>query len=330
MFGLAPRLLTATGGASITLPAFPTDWGVERYAGNPVIDVTNNPNETTEQYVPAPIRLPNGDIWVYVKGADSIYAWKSTDDGETFALQNSNNPVIEPGVGWDSGAAIEPAATYDPDTDTIHLYYKGRVGVDNSTMGWGHATAAGSTPTSFTKDPGNPILSAATVAATLGGPISDLAISDVVKIGSTFHFYGYVADNSRYKLIQTTGFDWDDPGSVEVIHTAANDNEVVQSPSVFRVDGWYAMLWSIGGPQPDPRWVRVAKSRNASDWDFSDTTNIISPTGTGWEEDETYTGSVLKDGIGPEPYLIGGKMLFYYSGLEDSEANSGLAYLNPS
>ena len=37
---LAARLLTsALGGGGITLPAFPTDWGITRFAGNPVIDV---------------------------------------------------------------------------------------------------------------------------------------------------------------------------------------------------------------------------------------------------------------------------------------------------
>jgi hypothetical protein len=330
---LAARLLTGQGGGSVSAPDFPTDWGVERLAGNPVIDVDNNPNETNEQYVPAPIRLPSGDIWVYVKGLDRIYAWLSTDDGETFALQNSNNAVISPGTGWESEFTVDPAATYDPATDTIHLYYKGtNDGTGASAWAWGHATADGSDPTLFTKDAGNPILTSATVSTALGGgTVTDMSLNDVVKIGSTFHFYGFTFYDGVVQLVQATGSDWDNPSGIESILSAGAD-PVVQCPSVFLVNGIYAMFYSVGGFQPDPRWIRVAHSPDGETWDFSDTTNIISPTGTDWEEDETYAGSVLKDGVGPNPVLIGGKMLLYYSGLETppADANVGLIYMEPS
>lgn len=331
---LAARLLTgAQGGGGISLPDFPTDWGVERYASNPVIDVDNNPNETTEQYVPAPIRLPNGDVWVYVKGLDRIYAWKSTDGGETFALQNSTNAVLAPGSSgaWDDEFAVDPAATYDPDTGTIHLYYKGYNG---SVWSIGHATADDSDPTSFTKDAGNPILSNSTVNAALSITATDLSINNVVKIGSTFHYYGFVEYGGTYRLIQATGADWDDPSGLEVIYSAATaGHSVVISPSVFRTaSGLYAMFYSIGGAQPDARWIRVASSPDAATWDFSDTTNIISPQGTGWEEDETYAGSFLRSGFGPTAYLNAGRIMFYYSGLETppGDANVGLIYMEPS
>jgi hypothetical protein len=334
--GLAARLLTAAnGGAGVTLPAFPTSWNIERYAGNPVIDVDNNPNETTEQYTPAPIRLPGGDIWVYVKGLDRIYAWKSTDDGETFALQNSNNAVITPGSGWESEFTVDPAAVYDPATDTIHLYYKGTNDAQgDAAWGWGHATADGDTPTSFTKDLGNPILTSATVSTALGGgAVTDMSLSDVVKIGSTFHFYGYTNEAGVYQIIQATGSTWNDPTGVESILSAAGGAEtVVQCPSVFIVDGRYGMFYSRGGALPGNRTIRVAESLDAETWDFSDTTDIISPTGTGWEEDDTYVPSILKTGVGPVPVTIDGKWLLYYSGYESppGDANVGLAYLEPS
>jgi hypothetical protein len=151
----------------IAVGGFPTDWGLTRWPGNPVIDVDNNPNETTEQYTPAPIRLPNGDIWVYVKGFDRIYAWKSTDDGETFALQNGDDAVLEPvAATWEEIYVVDPVATYDPDTDTIHLYYKGSdILAGNDNWQWGHATAPGSDPTDVTKDGGNPIYTEADAIA---------------------------------------------------------------------------------------------------------------------------------------------------------------------
>jgi hypothetical protein len=153
----------------------------------------------------------------------------------------------------------------------------------------------------------------------------------VVKIGSTFHFYGFTFYDGVVQLVQATGSDWDNPSGIESILSAGAD-PVVQCPSVFLVNGIYAMFYSVGGFQPDPRWIRVAHSPDGETWDFSDTTNIISPTGTDWEEDETYAGSVLKDGVGPNPVLIGGKMLLYYSGLETppADANVGLIYMEPS
>ena len=327
---LAARLIATSGGGGIALPAYPSAWLIERHVGNPVIDVADNPAETTEQYVPAPVILPNGDIWVYVKGASRIYAWRSTDDGETFALQNGGAPVLAPVAStWESHFVLEPTVTYDVATDTLHLYYKGRASGAN-TWAWGHVTASASDPTDFTRDPANPILTSAQAAADLGGgTVSDLALSCVVRIAGSIHFYGYLAHNSRYKLVQTTGADWDSPGDVEVIYTAANDNEVVETPSVIRVpSGDYAMWWSIGGPQPDPRWIRVASSPDALDWTF-DAIDVISPVGSGWEEDEAYSGQFLRAAAGPTPHTIDGRWLLYYSGLEDSVANSGLIYVTP-
>lgn len=333
---LARRLLIAGGGGSFLSPAaqFPTAWNITREATNPVIDVANNPSEATEQYTPAPIQLPSGDVWVYVKGGSTIYAWKSTNGGVTFALQNGGTAVLVQGAGgsWDESFVVEPAALYDEATDTIHLWYGGR-GAGANTWAWGHATAPGSTPTVFTKDAANPILTSATVSTALGGlTVSDLKISAPIIVGSVYHFYGYTAYNSRYKLIHLTGTTWNDPTGVGVILTAANDNEVVQCPSVVRMPGSgvaiYAMLWTIGGPQPDPRWIRAASSSDAIMWDFSDTTNIMSPT-SGWEVNEVYAAAIMKTPAGA-PLTVGGYWMFYYSGLGGGKASSGLARMSPA
>jgi hypothetical protein len=314
---------------------FPTDWGVSRYVGNPVIDVDNNPNETTEQYTPAPILLPNGDIWIYVKGYDRIYAWKSTDDGETFALQNANAAVLAPvAATWEEAFVVDPAATYDPDTDTIHIYYKAtddELGGDN--WQWGHATAPGSDPTDVTKDGGNPIYTEASAISALGaGSPADLSLSNVFKVGSTFHFYGYAKHAGTYKIVHATGTDWDNPTGLEVVQEVYGGHTVIQNPSVFSVAGQYGMFYAIGGTLATGRWIRVASSTDLVTWDFSDTTNIMSPIGTDWEEDSVYSLSLLTDGVGPDPVVIGGSWLLYYSGFETppGDANVGLAYLTPS
>lgn len=315
---------------------YPASWGITRYSGNP--SITNTGGEPNEMYTPASLRLSNGDIWCYVKGAARIYAWKSTDGGETFSIQNGGSQVVGPGTSgaWDDGFALEPCVIYDEANSTIHLWYKG-FNAAATVSGWGHATASDSDPTSFTKDAGNPILTQSTVQTALGGTVTDVATGSVVKIGSTFHFYGYVHVTDRYRLFHATGTTWNDPGSVTSILTASNTttHSIVETPDVFRLPGIperYVMFYAEGGPQPNARTIRAGRSEDGSTWDFSDTTDILSPT-SGWESTEVYSGHFLK--VSTTPWLLPyvdsqGRWKFYYSGLDNAgHAQSGLAYMTP-
>jgi hypothetical protein len=334
------RLLMGGGGAVTITREMPVSWGITRSVNNPLITVTGG--EPNEMYNPAPVRLSNGNVIVYVKGALRIYAWLSTDGGETFSLANGGNQVIAPGAAgqWDDGAAVEPFAFADDATELIHLYYGGRDGADNTTWGWGHATAPYATPYTFTKDAANPILTSATVKTALGGgTMGDLKINEVIKIGSTYHFYGYTLYNDFYRIIEATGSTLINPSGISAILTAADSfsgagaNSVVQSPSIIEIPGMglplYAMLYSRGGVQPAARTVRTASSPDGVTWDFSVTTDIISPIGTGWEEDETYAGRFLKESQSPWLAPYSSPYKFYYSGLEDAVAQSGLIYMEP-
>ncbi len=338
---LAQRLVTARGGGSFRLAPIPS-WSVTKYASNPIIDVDNNASETTEQYVPAPVKLPNGDIWVYVKGQLDLYAWKSTDGGETFSLQNGGNKVLSRGGAgtWDAGAVVTPAAVYDEASDTIHLYYGGAAsGV--TAWGWGHATAPGSDPTTVTKDSGNPIFSNAAAVTALGGTVNDFKICDVVVIRGSYYFYGYAQVGSRYKMVLSTGTDWDNPSGLTVIATAPDDASVIIEPTVFRVPGEgitrLGMFYTRGAlqqfPTPLSRTIRFAHSLDGETWDMSDTTDILAPVASTWESGQTYASSLLKESTPPylSPVEDGSdRLLLYYSGYDGTDANSGLAYLTPS
>lgn len=317
--------------------AIPSSYGFSRFAGNP--NITNVGLETFEMYNPAAFKATNGDIWAYAKGAARIYAWKSTDGGETFSIQNGGNQVVGPGAGgaWDNGFALEPCIVYDEANGTIHLWYKG-YNSGATVSGWGHATAADSDPLTFTKDAGNPILTQSTVQSAIGGTVTDLSIGSVALIGSTYHFYGYCHVTDRYRLIHATGTTWNDPGSVTSILTATNTttHSVVETPDVFLMTGGgsalYAMFYSEGAAQPGTRTIRAAYSRDGSTWDFSDTSDILSPT-SGWESNEVYSGHMLK--VSTTPFLLPivdnlGRWRFYYSGLDNaSHAQAGLAYMTP-
>lgn len=342
---LATRLrMTGGGGGGFIGPrTLPSSWGITRLAGNPIVTVSpGNVNETHEQYTPACVQLPNGDIWVYPKGASTVYAWRSTDGGETFAIQNGSNPVIGHGAGgtWDDEYAVEAAATYDAASDVIHLWYKGNANaIPSSGWAWGHATAPGSTPTVFTKDPANPILTSATVNSDLGGAGvgGDLAISDVIMIDGTFHFYGYCLYSAVYRIIHATGTTWNDPAGVSILLSAPNSSSVVEVPSVVAMPGvglpLYAMFYSRGSSGQLATTTRVGSSADGVTWDFSDTSDVMAPT-SGWEANQVFAGHMLKSGNAPysDPAIDGsGRWRYYYSGIGGGagHANAGLAYMLP-
>lgn len=328
-------LIALACGQSVVNPRTGIDWRATRHPLNPVVAVDENSSESREQYTPAPVQIANGDIWVYVKGQRDIYAWKSTD-GITFTLENSGAPVITNDEGqWDAQFAIDPAAVYDSDTDTVHLWWKGtNLASANEDWAWGHATAPGSDPANVTEDVGSPIATSAAVLADIGGStITDLSLSDVVQINGIIHYYGYAQINSRYQLIHATGSGYDNPTEFESILLADTDRDVVQSPTVFRVpepDGAYAMLYSGGtlAKTPAHKEIKVASSPSSTgDWTFDVSTLL--KAGTGWEAERVYAASLLKDGYGPAPILDGSsRWRLYYSGSSSNEIDQvGLAYI---
>ena len=340
---LARRLLIAGGGggggSAGTLLA-PYDWTIAREATNPVIDVADNPAETLEQYTPGPIRLASGDVWVYVKGLDRIYAWKSTDDGVTFSLQNGGAGVLVPvPATWEASFVVDPGAVYDLANDTIHLFYKARDG-GVANWQWGHATAPGSTPTVFTRDGANPILTKANAQTQLGGGTTrDLSLTSVIKIGSTFHFYGYGEYDSGsgfvYRLLHATGTTWNDPSGLTILLSAVAPDTVVESPSVYLRPGGggYGMFYARGTTLSAGRTIRWASSTDGTTWDFSNTTNVLSPT-SGWEANSVYSGAFIMESASPwsSPVYIDSTWRYYYSGYTsvNGHANVGLAFLTPT
>lgn len=330
----------------------------ERSAANPLITVPVGPFvtdpdalkrarglESKSQYIPAPIRLSNGDLWLYVKGDDlrAIWAYRSTDEGESFAVQNGATPVLSRGRlgAWDDVAAIDPAAFYDAETDTIHLYYKARTGsTDYGPWAWGHATAPGATPTAFTKDPANPILTAASVQTSLGlSNVDDNYVSDVIRIGGTFFFYGGYRDGpgTDYKIFYATGTTPNNPVAQATILSPQRPYDIVQAPSVFRVSdsSGYTMIFSEGCESacpPESRLV-VAFSVDGKTW-LRVGRELLRPS-AGWESAKVFAASILKGNTRSFDLAesVNGKFLVYYSGYDGSHrgtTQTGLLRLVPT
>lgn len=340
----------------------PQTWAQEISANNPVVPLGTGDSATVdEQYQPTVIRVANGDIWIYVKGTGRLYAFKSTDDGETFTIQNGGLPVLEPGSAgrWDDGFVLDPSAVYDRLTDTIHLYYKGghynlsEVIANYQSTSWGHATASGSAPTVFTKDP-SPILTSPTAVAALGASdFIDMRLDSVIRIGSTFYFYGHIITGTAYlngndfkgRLFYATGSTWTNPIVQGYAFPNNSDNMinngwVQMDPMVFKQPGSpiYTMLYAEGsffqGQPGASRSIKVATSRDAKVWKLSAGTFLTSSTtGDGWDAKMVYGPTILKKSIGSfiEPELVNGKFLIYFSGLNEAiQAASGLVRVVPA
>lgn len=337
VYGALVAMSIRTSGGPFAPASFPSAWSPAEDASNPLVDVDDNPAETTEQYVPASIRLPNGEIWTYVKGNSRIYAWMTTDPAVPPSLQNGGAAVLAPiAATWEGSFVLEAHAIYDEAHDTIHVWYKARDANPNN-WAWGHATAPGSDPTDFTRDAANPILTSNQVEADLGATaVTDLAISSVIQVGSVFHFYGYALIDARYKLIHATGTTWNDPSGVEALLAASADSRVVETPSVIRLLHSalprYVMFYTEGViGLVGSRSIYQATSDDAETWDFSDLAAVIAPT-AGFDSQQAYSGQFLRENQYPWslPYVdSSGRWLYYYSGYDGAEADSGLMYLEP-
>jgi hypothetical protein len=312
------------------------------------VKATNNPKitipaaETSEQYDPGPIRLPNGDIWVYVKGALRIYAWKSTDNGATFTIQNGGVAVLVPGTG-EAYAVVEPAVVYDAATNTIRMWYKG-INTSGGVPHISYATASGSAPTVFTKQ--GTILTAATVSTAFesGATLTDLSINDVIRIGGQYYFYGTYGVAAGLRIFVARGTSWNNPVPLAVCLSEGLKFNV-QKPTVFRLpnSSLYYMIFSEGGQQNIPtqsplKYMRVATSLDGITWERADEsimlipTHDLSGTGTQWESAQVFTPAILKKNTSnyDEPVVIDNRIQLYYSGVNlDYVARVGILYLYP-
>ena len=341
------RAAGMSGSVTVTVRPRPLmSWVRERYAGNPVIQaVLDNPAESLSQYVPAPIRLPNGDIWVYVKGdyTHAIWAYKSTDGGRSYVVQGK---AIDRGgpAAWDAASVLDPAAVYDQGTNTIHLWYKGTDDARSQTnWSWGHATASGDYPLTFTKDATNPILTPRDIETALGETdVTDNDVSNVIRIGGDFYFYGTFSSSDGYKIFYAKGSDWNKPVPQAVILTPGPGYEIVQSPTVFQHPDTllYVMLFTEGFLiPPGERHLVAAQSRDGVVWERLPGIFLASsdkPNARGdypWESVRVYGASMLKDSRGDfaTPASVDGRYLLYYSGSSDAYGDeTGLLVVTPA
>jgi hypothetical protein len=331
----------ASGARSLTVLPKPLPlWTRERGFLPIISSPATNPNDIS-QYVPAPVLLPDGSVWLYVKGdgARDIWAYSSTDSGRTFTLRGALGMRGASG-SWDAEAAWDPVAAYEPATNTIHLYYKGNNDSQlNAAWSIGHAVASAIDPMSFTKDDSNPILGPAETGAALGlEDVIDLGLADVVVIAGRFLYYGHVMTRTTTVLWVGEGSDWSNISPLTVIARPRPGQTVVQNPTVFRHPHGTSlvMVYGEGGlydfetSEPLLRYLAVAESVDGLQWSVLDDP-LLTPDPIRWDFARVYTAAVLK-----APTLerltaaqVGGSYRLYYSGSGTTGDATGLLLLRP-
>lgn len=314
-----------------------TTYLIARASGNPLFPT--GPWDTKSQYVPHVCRVANGDFWGVVKGDNSraIHAWKSTDQGVTWARQGI---VIGPtGSGWEAHACLDPTITYDEASDTVHYLWKGNQ-THTGYGGWaiGHGTAPGSNPMDLTRDPLNPILTPAIVQAfwPAWGTLGDLYAGDVTRDpwNVLTVWCGARDASGTYRIFRTRG-GWDS-------FTPRNEGQIspssgwtfVQAPCVFATPSVYTMIFTEGHDYGNPGDLHQMSATCAADgnWAWARSGNQFLLNTSGWEGKLCYAAHLLKTGAKHDtPLLVNGAMQLYYSGapLVGSTAQAGRADLTP-
>lgn len=125
-----------------------------KYGSNP-ISLTMPSGKTCAYYYY--ILKVSGTYYLYasVYPGDNLYRWSSAD-GLSWNLDNSGNPVLETGSGWEANAICNPAVIYDDDQPT----YKWQMIYEALGSAFQIGYAYSSDGLSWTKYSGNPVLPA--------------------------------------------------------------------------------------------------------------------------------------------------------------------------
>ncbi|HEV7373332.1 MAG TPA: hypothetical protein VGN95_01325, partial [Pyrinomonadaceae bacterium] len=213
-----------------------------------------------------------------------------------------------------------------------------------------HATASGSSPNTWTKDPANPILTSASVQSVLGtATLVDMAISSLVVNGGVYTFYGYAVEgtsgspSSRSHLFRATGTTWNNPVVQNKIITCGPQRNC-SVPEVFKhpQSKIWTMIFTEGSYLQTPslrdyRNLVVMTSPDGATWARLPQNDVLlNPSMTavgslGWKDRQAFAASIVKK-LSGEPELSNGRLMMLISGVRgaDLHTNSGVVYLTPS
>lgn len=333
----------------------PSDWYVTKHQDNPTFP--RAPSGDRSSYVPSGFEGPDGVWWTFVKGDTypRITKFFSNNKGKTWTY---DSVAIAPSPTYqDSIFNLEPYAKLVG--DTVYLYYMGGDGpgvYDTHHFGiWqakcAYADLGNNSP--FIRQAA-PIISNANFDALmgLGYETGYLALSSIVKKGSTWYYHGgflTTGVNPRTRIWVGQGSSLNGITSASQVSLPLDSATVgVKGPSVWQEPDGYKMIYSKGDPYYNGGYLMSANSSDLLTWTENPGVFGFPPVDTTlWDAKQIYSGQLMKiqSGNYDQPLLVYSDSLYagpdstsmgyytyLYSGSYDSSEyvdQSGIMRIHP-
>jgi predicted GH43/DUF377 family glycosyl hydrolase len=285
-----------------------------KYSGNPVLGTSG----WDSSYVLGPRVVYDGGTYrMWFTGGNPSgtvgIGYATSQDGVTWNIRSSPVLTAGPQGAWDSGS-VSVGSVLRNGTEFL-MYYRG---TNPTTYATGAIGLANSTDgVTWTKFPGNPVLTSTTFEADQGYISSPF----VIKLELTYNMW-YTGRNVTFQkespyttILYATSLDgvhwgkWPKPVLTPSIDHNAWDSVAVYSPSVV-FNGTEFGLWYSGLNQNLVPQIGFATSPDGATWARDPSNPILSPTGAGaWDSAGVEQPNVLAGGNGA---------LLYYDGLSSS------------
>lgn len=307
-------------------------WSFTKNAGNPLIAKVYN-TSYYEFYPPTPI-LDDDDTNYRIIGKNSNEVWGYTStDGITWS---ETGKLIAKGAAssWDAGQCT--SAYFYKENGVYKILYNGYG--DDGVLDYGQGIAtANSWGTSWTKGVSNPINTVAPYNAANGTSFVGVVLSSVVKVGSTWYFFGIVHNQSftDVALAYGTSSSFETPSITTKICTLSDlgtSYAWLQSPDVFKhpTTGEYILTFTVGNrlnnATTDTQSIYAIYSGSTIAPVFTQAGLRIYPimvcdTAQAYENSQNYAAHWLRD-IEGNLLTISGDYCFYYAGHQNTATPS--------
>lgn len=302
-------------------------WAFTKSASNPLIQKTYDAGAGTQrEFYPPTIIRDEANYRIIGKNNNEVWGFTSVD-GETWV---ETGKLIAKGsaASWDAGQCT-PAYFYkDGSTYKILFNAYGDDGVLD--YGQGIATAS-SWGTSWTKGVSNPINTVAPYNTANGTSFVGVVLSSVIKVGSTWYFFGIVHNQAftDVALAYGTSDSFDTPRITTKICTLSDlgtSYTWLQSPDVFKhpTTGEYILTFTMGlrlnDATTDTQSVYAIYSGRTdlpifTEQGFRPYPIMICDTTKDYENSQNYAAHWHRD---IEGNLLDGPYKFYYGGHQNT------------
>lgn len=296
------------------------EWNFTKHPSNPL--VAKNYLTSYYEYYPSALCMEGATFRCMAKNNNEGWGYSSADG----VSWSEGGKYLSKGTGADWDNALSAPLCLRDEGDTLKLLYSGydNVGDYDYMTGYAITTAFGT----FTKT-GTPYSSSDYNANNSGTDYPCITVTDVVKLGTTYYYFGVVFNNTFNDV--TLCFGAGTPGGnfkdlkcdTKILSTTdIGLGSWLSYPNVFKhpVSGEWYMTVALGNlvqnTTTSNQSIYVIKSGRTDVPDFSSATFISNPIlqpdiTKGYENNYTYSSAWLKDGAGNLIPVDGSYRMYY-------------------